>query len=75
MRRAEARGLRQEIPHPTAGAVPVTASPLRFSATPVQYDRPPPLLGQHTNEVVREVLGLSDDEIAALQAPTAIASA
>jgi len=69
-----ARGLRQNIAHPTAGTVPVTASPLRFSDTPVQYDRPPPLLGQHTIEVLREVLGLTEDDIAALQPPGAIES-
>ncbi len=68
------RGLRQNIAHPTAGTVPVTASPLRFSDTPVQYDRPPPLLGQHTIEVLREVLGLNEAEIAALQPPGARAS-
>ncbi|MDR0478693.1 MAG: CoA transferase [Burkholderiaceae bacterium] len=53
---AQARGLRCEIPHPL-GAAPFTASPLRFSASPVQYRRAPPLLGQHTEEVLREVLG------------------
>lgn len=65
-----ARGLRQEIAHPTAKSASVTASPLRFSETPVQYNRAPPLLGEHTNEVLREVLGMSDDAIAALN-PTA----
>ena len=54
---AQARELRREIPHPLSGTVPVTASPLRFSASPVQYRRAPPLLGQHTEEVLREVLG------------------
>ncbi|MFA4912274.1 MAG: CoA transferase, partial [Burkholderiaceae bacterium] len=61
-----ARGLRQEIPHPTAKSAPVTASPLRFSETPVQYRRAPPLLGEHTSEVLQEVLGMTSEEIAAL---------
>ncbi|MEI2416012.1 CaiB/BaiF CoA-transferase family protein [Orrella sp. JC864] len=63
----QARELRRELPHPLAGAVPLTGSPLRFSDTPVQYRRAPPLLGEHTQEVLRERLGLSDEEIAALQ--------
>jgi crotonobetainyl-CoA:carnitine CoA-transferase CaiB-like acyl-CoA transferase len=54
--------------------MPVTASPLRFSDTPVQYDRPPPLLGQHTQEILREVLGLTDEQIAALPLCTTIAT-
>ncbi|ARP90668.1 CoA transferase [Bordetella genomosp. 9] len=54
---AAARGLRQEIPHPLGGTAPVTASPLRFSGSPVQYRRAPPLLGQHTEEVLAELLG------------------
>ena len=61
-----ARGLRQEIPHPTAKSASVTASPLRFSETPVQYTRHPPMLGEHTAEVLRDVLGMTDEEIAAL---------
>ncbi len=57
-----ARGLRRELPHPLAGSVPVAGSPLRLSDTPVQYRRAPPLLGEHTLEVLRE-MGLSDAEI------------
>ena len=57
-----ARGLHQEMPHP-AGTAPTVASPLRLSETPVQYRSAPPTLGQHTEEVLRDVLGLQDDEI------------
>jgi len=46
------RGMRIELDHPLAGTVPLTASPLRLSDTPVAYDRAPPLLGQHTREVL-----------------------
>jgi len=42
------RGMRIELPHPLAGA-----APLVFSATPLGYDRPPPLLGEHTAEVLQ----------------------
>ena len=61
------RGLRVDIPHPL-GAVPTVASPMRFSATPVEYNVPPPRLGQHTREVLNGLLGLGDAEIDALGA-------
>jgi Predicted acyl-CoA transferases/carnitine dehydratase len=59
----QARGMRLELPHPAAGVVPMTASPLRFSASPVQYRRAPPMLGEHTEQVLREELGLDEAEI------------
>jgi crotonobetainyl-CoA:carnitine CoA-transferase CaiB-like acyl-CoA transferase len=65
---AIARGLRFELPHPTAGSVPLVASPMRFSATPVEQKLPPPTLGQHTDEILRDVLGLDADAIAKLRA-------
>ena len=64
---AVARGLRIELPHPTAGTVPLVGMPIRMSASSPSYDRPPPLLGEHTDEVLREVAGLRADEIAALR--------
>jgi crotonobetainyl-CoA:carnitine CoA-transferase CaiB-like acyl-CoA transferase len=51
------RGMRIELDHPLAGTVPLTASPMRFSGTPIEYDRAPPLLGQHTREVLCGLLG------------------
>jgi crotonobetainyl-CoA:carnitine CoA-transferase CaiB-like acyl-CoA transferase len=62
------RGLRVEIPHPAGVSSPTVASPMRFSGTPITYDTPPPLLGQHTREVLAGVLGLGDREIDALAA-------
>jgi crotonobetainyl-CoA:carnitine CoA-transferase CaiB-like acyl-CoA transferase len=62
-----ARGLQVSLPHPLAGEVPQVASPLRLSATPVEYRRPPPLLGEHTEQVLGELLGLSQDEVARLR--------
>jgi len=63
-----ARGLRMDLPHPLAGTVPQVGTPIRFSATVPDYKRPPPLLGEHTAEVLRQRLKLSDGEIAALAA-------
>jgi crotonobetainyl-CoA:carnitine CoA-transferase CaiB-like acyl-CoA transferase len=56
-----------EMPHPLAGTVPQVVSPMRFSEAPVRYERPPPVLGQHSDEVLREI-GMGDEEIRALRA-------
>ncbi|HYQ99787.1 MAG TPA: CoA transferase, partial [Casimicrobiaceae bacterium] len=61
-----ARGMRIDLPHRLAGAVPQVRTPLVFSATPLGYDRPPPLLGEHTADVLQGRLGLAADEVAAL---------
>lgn len=63
----QARGLVMEAPHPTAGKVKLVRSPMRLSASPAETQVAPPLLGQHTEEVLREVLGRSDAEIADLR--------
>lgn len=55
----KAREMWRTLPHPVAGTAPTTASPIRFSDTPVQYRMAPPLLGQHTEEILEE-LGLKD---------------
>jgi crotonobetainyl-CoA:carnitine CoA-transferase CaiB-like acyl-CoA transferase len=60
------RRLKIEMPHPLSGSVPGIASPMRFSATPVTYEVPPPMLGQHTREVLKNVLELDDAEIGRL---------
>ena len=69
---AIARGLRFELPHPSAGKVALVRSPMRFSATPLEHDLPPPVLGQHTDEVLRSLLGKSDAEIARLRSEAII---
>lgn len=62
-----ARGLRFDLPHPSAGSVPMVGNPIRYSGTPIEYVAPPPLLGQHTDEVLRW-LNYDDQEIARLRA-------
>ncbi|MCM8732040.1 CaiB/BaiF CoA transferase family protein [Hephaestia sp. GCM10023244] len=51
------RGMLVHLDHPTAGSLPMVASPLRFANAPVSYDRAPPLLGQHDEEIRREAGG------------------
>ena len=65
----KARGMVAEVPHPAIDGAPakLIASPLRLSGTPVDIRRAPPLLGQHTDEVLGEVLGLDDAALAALR--------
>jgi crotonobetainyl-CoA:carnitine CoA-transferase CaiB-like acyl-CoA transferase len=63
----KARAMAVELPHPAAGKVTLVRSPMKMSATPATSTMAPPLLGQHTEEVLREVLGKSGDEVAALR--------
>ncbi len=64
-----ARGMVVEMPHPaaTGGRTKVIANPVRLSATPVDYRVSPPLLGEHTDAVLRDHLGLDDARIAKLR--------
>lgn len=64
----QSRGLHVDMHHPEMGTVPQIASPLRLSATPVDYRLPPPMLGEHTDAVLSKVLGLSADAISQLRA-------
>jgi crotonobetainyl-CoA:carnitine CoA-transferase CaiB-like acyl-CoA transferase len=61
------RGGRITMPHPVAagGTVDLTGSPIKMHGTPVTYRRPPPMVGEHTAEVLREA-GFTEAEIAAL---------
>jgi crotonobetainyl-CoA:carnitine CoA-transferase CaiB-like acyl-CoA transferase len=64
----QARGLAISLPHALSGVVPQVASPIRLSETPVEYRRAPPMLGEHTREVLTRVLGMTDEAIIALRA-------
>ncbi len=59
----QARGMQIAMAHPSAGSIPLVASPLRLSATPVAYTRPPPLLGEHTHAVLAELLQIDAAEL------------
>ena len=56
------REMLRELAHPLAGSVPQVVSPMRFENAPLRFDRAPPVLSEHTGEVLRE-LGLNDREI------------
>jgi crotonobetainyl-CoA:carnitine CoA-transferase CaiB-like acyl-CoA transferase len=62
-----ARNMVVEMPHASGETVKVIANPVKLSATPPDYRSPPPVLGQHTEEVLGGMLGLSAAEIAALR--------
>jgi crotonobetainyl-CoA:carnitine CoA-transferase CaiB-like acyl-CoA transferase len=61
------RGMRIDLPRGNGGTVGTIASPLRLKQTPPEYRRAPPLLGEHTSEILSEVLGKSSEEIARLR--------
>ena len=62
----KARGAMVEMTHPSAGPVSMVNVPVKLSATPGSIRRPAPALGQHSGEILREVLNLPESEIAAL---------
>lgn len=72
---AVARDLAIRMRHSTAGDVQLVASPLRLSRTPPEYRLPPPRLGEHTEEVLRDYLGLSPGEMDRLAAAGVVSAA
>ena len=65
---AKHRGGRIELPHSLAGTAPAISNPIHFSASPVTYRNAPPTLGEHTDEVLTDLLGMSETEVAELHA-------
>jgi formyl-CoA transferase/CoA:oxalate CoA-transferase len=66
------RAMAVSVEHPTAGRIRLPGIPVKFAGTPGRIQGPPPLLGEHTDAVLREILGLSADEVARLRAAGAI---
>ena len=60
-------GFVHRVEHPTAGEIPILGSPYKLSDTPARKPSSPPLLGEHTDEVLREMLDIEDAEIATLR--------
>ena len=69
---ARERELVRHLPNGAGDTVPTVSNPVAFDETPVHYERAPPLLGEHTEEVLREWLGYSANRIAALRNDAAI---
>ena len=63
----QARSMQLSLDHPVGGTVPGIANPLKFSKTQIEYDMAPPMLGQHTDEVLERVLGKTAEQIAGLR--------
>ena len=61
------RGMQQLLSHPAAVQVASVANPIKLSATPIEYEQSPPMLGQHTDEVLNQLLKLEHDHIAQLR--------
>jgi crotonobetainyl-CoA:carnitine CoA-transferase CaiB-like acyl-CoA transferase len=64
----QARGCTVELAHASGQTVKVIANPVRLSATPADYRIPPPLLGEHSEEVLTGLLGMTEADVAALKA-------
>jgi crotonobetainyl-CoA:carnitine CoA-transferase CaiB-like acyl-CoA transferase len=67
----KSRGVRIELKHGAGAKLPLVASPMRFSETAIEYRLAPPLVGEHTDEVLRG-LGKSEADIARLRAAKVI---
>jgi crotonobetainyl-CoA:carnitine CoA-transferase CaiB-like acyl-CoA transferase len=67
-----ARGLRVDLPHPSGGTVKLVRNPIRMSVSPPQATSHPPTLGEHTDSVLRDLLGYDAERIAALHAQSVI---
>jgi formyl-CoA transferase len=61
------RGMQVRAPHPAAGEVAMVGNPIKFSRTPVEHSHAPPLLGEHTEEVLGSLLGLDEEAIGTLR--------
>ena len=71
---SRSRQMVTEVEHPTSGTVPVVGIPFQMFGTPASVRLPPPLLGQHTGEVLGELLGLGEEQRNRLEAAGVIAS-
>lgn len=67
-----ARNMALQLDHPVFGKVPTIANPMRFSQTPITYNAAPPVVGQHTEQVLREILNLDEEQIQSLAGKGAV---
>ena len=57
----------KEVEHPVCGSMKLVNTPVKFSESTPSIRTPPPLLGQHTDEVLRDIVGISESAISALK--------
>ena len=57
----------KEVEHPTCGPIKLVNTPVKYSYSEPSIRTPPPLLGQHTDEVLRDVVGMQEDEIKSMR--------
>jgi formyl-CoA transferase/CoA:oxalate CoA-transferase len=70
---AVAREMVVETEHPVLGKIPIVNRPFKFPGDPQPVPSAPPVLGQHTDEILRDVLGLTPEQIAKLRAASVVA--
>lgn len=68
-----ARDMVKEIEHPACGPMKLVNTPVKYSYSEPSIRTPPPSLGQHTDEVLRDIVGLGDSEIASLRSEHVVA--
>ena len=68
-----ARNMIEEVDHPSVGPIKLVNHPVKYSRAEPKIRTPPPMLGEHTNEVLKELLDLNEDDIQDLKAQKTIA--
>lgn len=68
-----ARGMVKEIEHPTCGPMKLVNTPVKYSYSEPSIRTPPPLLGQHTDEILRDIVRMDESEIQSLKAEGVVA--
>lgn len=68
-----ARDMVKEVEHPTCGPMKLVNTPIKYSYSEPSIRTPPPLLGQHTDEILRDIVGMDDGDIKSLKAEGVVA--
>lgn len=63
----------KEVEHPTCGPMKLVNTPIKYSYSEPSIRTPPPLLGQHTDEILRDIVGMDDGDIKSLKAEGVVA--